>query len=284
MQLGIFAKVFSRPSLEENLDAVRAHGFQCVQYNLVCAGLPTLPELLDAKLCDRIRQAFPERELSLAALSGTFNIIDRDSARRQANFRRLRTLAAACPRLGTTIVTLCTGTCDPHDMWRRHPDNDKPETWARLLESMRDVAQIGEETGVTMAFEPEVNNVVNTARKARQLLDAIASPHLKVIMDGANLFDAGQLPRMREVLAEAFDLLGRDIVLAHAKDLTRDGDAGDAAAGSGRLDYDFYLSQLLTCGFDGSLVAHGLTEDQVPAVAAFLQRKIRESTTKEILP
>ena len=78
MQLGIFAKTFARRPVEENLDAVHAHGFQCVQYNLVCAGLPTLPESIDAALCDRIRQALAQRNLSMAAVSGTFNIIDPD--------------------------------------------------------------------------------------------------------------------------------------------------------------------------------------------------------------
>jgi sugar phosphate isomerase/epimerase len=274
MQLGIFAKTFARPTLDANLDAVRAHGFQCVQYNLVCAGLPTLPETLDTALCDRIRQALAQRGLSLAAVSGTFNIIDPNAERRQECLRRLQTLAAACQQLGTSVVTICTGTCDPDNMWRRHPDNDKPETWSRLLRSMRDVAVIGQRAGVTMAFEPEVNNVVDSARKSRQLLDEIASPHLKVIMDGANLFHAGELARMHEVLGEAFELLGPDIILAHAKDLNRDGDAGDMAAGTGVLDYDFYLSQLRTVGFSGPLVAHGLTEDQVPAVVAFLRRKL----------
>jgi sugar phosphate isomerase/epimerase len=276
MQLGIFAKTFSRPSLEDNLDAVRANGFPCVQYNLVCAGLPTLPESIDAALCDRIRQAMAQRGLSMAAVSGTFNIIDPDSARRRTDFRRLHTLAEACHRLGTSVIAICTGTCDPDNMWRRHPDNDNPDTWSRLLRSMRDVARIGERTGVTMAFEPEVNNAVDTARKGRRLLDEIASPRLKVIMDGANLFHAGELARMHDILDEAFELLGPDIVLAHAKDLTRDGDAGDAAAGTGLLDYDLYLSQLRATGFDGPLVAHGLTEDQVPACVAFLRRKLND--------
>ncbi len=138
---------------------------------------------------------------------------------------------------------------------------------------MRSVAAIGEQTGVTMAFEPEVNNVVDTARKGRQLLDEIASPRLKVIMDGANLFHAGELPRMRDILDEAFELLGPDIVLAHAKDLNRDGDAGDVPAGSGLLDYDFYLDRLHATGFRGPLVTHGLTEDQVPACGESILRK-----------
>ena len=39
------------------------------------------------------------------------------------------------------------------------------------------------------------------------------------------------------MLDEAFALLGRDIVLAHAKDLDHDGEAGHLPAGKGLLDY-----------------------------------------------
>ncbi|MHB0954884.1 MAG: sugar phosphate isomerase/epimerase family protein [Pirellulaceae bacterium] len=282
MQLGIFAKTFARTSLEENLDAVRDYGFRCVQYNLVCAGVPTLPELIDPVLCDRIRLAFADRDLSMAAVSGTFNVIDPNLERRQLGFRRLRTLAEACHRLGTSVITICTGTCDPDNMWRRHPDNNEPETWIELLRAMRNVATIGEQFGVTMALEPEVNNVVDTASKARRLLDEVASPRLKVILDGANLFHAGDLPRMQEILGEAMELLGPDIVLAHAKDLNHDGDAGDVPAGTGLLDYDFYLARLRATGFCGPLIMHGLTEDQVPACAVFLRRKLSAAETRSL--
>jgi len=46
MQLGIFAKTFVRPSLEATLDAVASHGLSCVQFNMACVGLPTLPEAI----------------------------------------------------------------------------------------------------------------------------------------------------------------------------------------------------------------------------------------------
>ncbi len=277
MQLGIFAKVFPHGSVEENLDAVRAHGFSCVQYNLVCAGLPTLPDEVPVAVCRRIREAADRRGLALSAVSGTFNIIDPDTARRADNFRRLEVLAHACAELGTSVITLCSGTCDPDNMWRRHPDNDSPAAWSQVVASMHQIARIGREAGVIMAFEPEVNNVVDTARKARQLLDEIGSPHLKVVLDGANLFHAGELPRMRAILDEALTLIGPDLALAHAKDLTRDGDAGDVAAGTGVLDYDHYLGGLRAIGFSGPLIAHGLREDQVPACVAFLARKLQET-------
>ena len=127
---------------------------------------------------------------------------------------------------------------------------------------------------VVLAFEPEMSNVAGSARKARRLLDEIASPHLKVTIDPANLFHTGELPRMKEILDEAFALLGRDIVLAHAKDLDRDGEAGHKPAGQGVLDYDRYVSLLRKYEFKGPLLLHGLSVAQVPGCLAFLRAKL----------
>ena len=144
-----------------------------------------------------------------------------------------------------------------------------------LIASMRKAVQIAEEYGVTLAFEPEVANVVDSAQKARRLLDDVRSPWLKVTMDGANIYHAGELPRMREMLDEAFALLGKDIALAHAKDLDRDGEAGHLAAGKGLLDYKHYLSLLNKLGFDVPVILHGLTESELPESLAFMRRKMQ---------
>ena len=101
-------------------------------------------------------------------------------------------------------------------------------------------------------------------------------------MDAANLFHAGELPRMRAILDEAFALLGDDIVIAHAKDLSRDGDAGHEAAGTGLLDYDYYLARLRAAGFDGPLILHSLDEAQVDASVAFLRGKLAAGGAKAV--
>jgi sugar phosphate isomerase/epimerase len=274
MEIGIFAKTFARPTLEEVLDAIRAHGFGCVQFNLVCAGLPPLPDRIDPGVCDHIRACMADRGIRMGAISGTFNMTDPDLEKRRSGLARLRVLIAACKRLGTSIVTICTGTRDPEDMWRRHPENSSPHAWRDLLDSVSEAVRFAEEAGITLAFEPEVANVVDSAVKARRLLDEIRSSRLKVVIDPANLFHSGELPRMREILDEAFALLGQDIVLAHAKDLSRDGEAGHEAAGTGRLDYDRYLSLLETAGFDGPLILHGLSEAQVSKSTGFLRSKL----------
>lgn len=269
--LGIMTNTFARPTLEATLDAVAGCGVRGVQFDLACAGVPSLPEHIDAALCERVRRAFAARNLTMSALSGTFNMIHPDHQERAAGLRRLRTLLEACDALGASVVTLCTGTRDTQNMWRRHPDNDDPDAWADLVASMRDAVRGAEEHGVTLAFEPEVANVVDSARKARRLLDEMGSPRLKVVMDPANIFHRGELPRMHDMLEEAFVLLGSDIALAHAKDLDHDGEAGHQPAGHGVLDYRQYLALLQRAGFTGAVILHGLTEGDAPSCLAFVR-------------
>ena len=274
MQIGIFAKTFARSRLEDTLDAIKARGLSCVQFNMSCAGLSPMPDQIDPGVAEHIRHAMATRGMTMAAISGTFNMIDPDRRSRQEGLRRLGVLASVCPRLDTSVITLCTGTRDPENMWRYHPDNNSPQAWEDLIASMDEALRIAEQNDVMLAFEPEVANVVDSPAKGRRLLDEMQSPRLKVVIDGANLFHAGELPRMYEVLEEAFRLLGECIVIAHAKDLSHDGEAGREAAGTGVLDYDDYLRLLRASGFDGPLILHSLSETQVPQCVAFLRRKL----------
>jgi sugar phosphate isomerase/epimerase len=271
VQLGLMGTEFPRDSLEETLDAIAACGVTAVQFDLACALGSSFPEEIGAAAGESIRQAFATRGLKLAALSAYFNMIGPDPDERAAGLAGVRTLLPHCAGFGTTIVAVCTGSCDPN-MWRRHPDNDTREAWHDLVAIMRKAVGMAEEAGVTLAIEPEVNNVVDSALKARRLMDEIGSERLKVVMDGANIFHRGELPRMRDVLDEAFALLGRDIVLAHAKDLDHDGDAGHLPAGHGMLDYPHYLAQLRAHGFNGAIVLHGLKEAEAPECLAFVER------------
>ena len=275
MTLGIFAKTFARPTVEEVFDGVAHHGLRCVQFNFACAGLPSMPDQINPEMLDRIRRAATEREIAIAAVSGTFNMIHPDKLQPREGIRRLRVLASVCSEIGTSIITLCTGTRDPENMWRRHPDNDLADAWLDLVGAMSQALAIAEEFNLTLGIEPEVGNVVDSAPKARRLLDDMKSPRLKIIMDGANLFHADELPRMREILDEAFELLGRDIVLAHAKELGGDGHAGGLALGTGVLDWDRYLALLKKANYNGPLVMHGFEERDVGASVSFLHQLLR---------
>ena len=282
MQLGIFAKSFARPTVEECFDAVKSHGLSCVQFNMSCAGLPPLPDAIDPALCDRIANAATSRGLTIAAVSGTFNMIHPDPAVRADGLRRLATLAAACERLGTRVITLCTGTRDSDDMWRRHPLNCSDSAWEDLVTSMKAAIAIANRYGLTLAFEPEVGNVVDSVGKAQRLIDLLGGPHrtLHVVFDPANLFFPGTVARMADVLDEASTRLGAVIAIAHAKDISPDG-ASHPPAGRGVLDYDRFLAILKLNCFDGPLILHGLPETAVAASVAFLRERMAASSLEE---
>jgi sugar phosphate isomerase/epimerase len=273
MQLGIFARTFARPTLAEIFDAVVAHDLQCVQFNMACVGLPSLPDHIENDVIARIRSEATSRVINIAAVSGTYNMIHSDSEQRQAGLRRLRVLASACKHMGTSIITLCTGTRDPENMWRWHPENTSPQAWKDLLSSMEAALHIAEEEGIILAFEPERANVINTAARGRALLDTMQSPRLKVVMDPANLIAPENMQHMHHILDEAFDLLGEDIVLAHAKDIGSDNTF--QPAGTGILDYDYYLQHLKAAHTVIPLIIHGLSEAQVDAAVRFLRAKLQ---------
>ena len=249
--LGIFASTFPRPDLASTLDAVAASGLTGVQFDF--EGGPPEP----------VRAAFEQRGLTMAGVSGTYNMAHPDAAVRAAGAKWLDEMIAAAPALGTGVVTLCTGSRDPDDMWRRHAGNGTPEAWRDRLDTLQTALVTAERHDVTLAVEPEHGNVIVSPTAARRLLDELQTPHLKIIIDPANVdLDA-------DALREAFDLLGDDLVLAHAKDRRLDGTV--VAAGQGDVDYNLYLQLLRDC--DVPLILHGLGEHEVPSAVAFLRRE-----------
>src|ERR671910_3649547 len=101
VRLGIFAKTFSRPSPEGVFDALASHDLRETQFNMSVAGLPSMPDEIDPALADRVREAAAERNVTVAAVSGTFNMAHPDERVRWDGLRRLGVLAGACQRLGT---------------------------------------------------------------------------------------------------------------------------------------------------------------------------------------
>jgi sugar phosphate isomerase/epimerase len=269
MRLGIFARTFVRGSLTETLDAVADSGLRTIQFNLALTGGPSLPEAIPVELAAQVREEAARRGLSMAAVSGTYNMAHPDPAIRADGARRLETVIAAAPALGTSVVTLCTGSRDAADMWRRHPANATPAAWRDMRASLEGALDVAERHGVTLAFEPEHNNVVDSAEAGRRLIDELGSPRLGVVIDAANLFSGGDLDRQADTLREAFDLLGDRLVLAHAKDVRDDGTI--VAAGQGDLDYRLYLELLAQHDPSVAIVLHGLAEDEVRDSVAFVR-------------
>ena len=278
MELGIFTRTFDTRGALPTLRAVAASGFTTAQFNFACLGLPSMPDQISTENVSAVSNASIETRVSIAAISGTYNMAHPDRAVRQRGLQRLAVLCGACATLGTRMVTLCTGTRDPDDQWRWHRDNASTEAWSDLLTELESAVLIAERFNIVLGIEPERANIVSSPTLARQLLDELRSTHARIILDPANLFDVISARERRTIVARAIDLLADDIVMAHAKD--RDGSGKIVAVGTGVIDFPHFVAQLHRVQFDGPLVTHDLPEAQAPDVAAFLTRILAESGSR----
>jgi sugar phosphate isomerase/epimerase len=279
MKLGVFAKTYERPSVDQAFEAAARDGFSCVQFNLACSGLETLPgEPVPEAVSLEIKRAAQRNGIEIAAVSGTFNMAHPVASVRHDGVRGLKNVIAWAAATGVPAVTLCTGTRDPRDMWRAHPENRSPQAWEDLVETLTQVLSSAEAAGVTLAVEPEPANVVTDAMSARHLLDTLGRARLKIILDPANLANLDAPNGDRKGLAEAIDLLAADTILVHAKDRRADGSV--CPAGQGVVQFVPFLSRLQRAGYDGPLVIHGIEEGEVPRAVSYL-RSILETLSTE---
>jgi sugar phosphate isomerase/epimerase len=267
MRIGIFAKTFPGREPGLVLRAARAAGYDAVQYNLACSGLEPAPLDIPEAAARAVARAAQDSGVAIAALSGTVNLAHPDPGRRADALARLLSVIAAAPRLGAPIVTLCSGSRDPDDQWRAHPENRSAAAWRDLRLAMESACAAAEAAGVRLGIEPEPANVVGDAAAARRLIDELSSPAPAVVLDPANLIDGAADPGA--VIAAAVDLLADRIVLAHAKD--RDAQGNVVAAGRGVIDFAGVIARLRAAGFDGDLIAHGLSAAEAAAAARHLR-------------
>lgn len=276
IELGIMTRHVERPTIEGVAEEIGARGLKVVQLSLESAGLEPMPYRFEEREARRIRVAFERVGVRVAAVSGTFNVIDADTLAVRENVERFRRLCEACAWLGTSVVTTCTGTRSTESMWRAHPGNQLPDAWAELVDVTRVMARAAEDAGVVMALEPETANVVDTLEKAERLIEEVRSKAVGVTFDPANFFYPSALPRMREVLEEGFRRLGGRIALAHAKDVVAPPAGGSHCryrpAGQGVLDYVTYVRLLKGSGYTNGLVMHSLSEADIPACVEHVRR------------
>ena len=276
MELGLITTQIKRPTIETLFKAIADYSFKQIQLNFSSFSNETMPKYLDPMLLNRICAALEINGLKIAAISGTYNMIHSDINIRKVGLERLQTLAQICKYIDCNMITLCTGTRSD-DMWTFHPDNNTKEAWNDLTHSMESVLKLADQYQIFMGVEPEITNVMNSVAKTRRLLDEMQSPWLKVVMDGANLFHPGEafIENVKDILKNAFDQLGKDIGLAHGKDILPGEEILFTSAGRGIIDFDFFFRLLKEYGYKGGMILHGMKdENECPVSAHFLRKKM----------
>jgi sugar phosphate isomerase/epimerase len=274
--LAIFSRTYGEGALSDLFIAAARDGYSGVHFNFGALGLPTLPESITTLTCERVARCAMAAGLRIVGVSATYNMIHPDPEQRELLTRRAERIIELAPALQTQLVTLCTGTRDPDDMWRAHQDNSTTSAWQDLVATLRTLRATAQRSGVMLGIEPESGNVVCTAERARALIETLGPESLGIILDPANILAGEEPERRATVIRQAIETLSRWIVVFHAKEhgtLT-----GQPRSSWSELELS--LSLLAEQSFKGPVVVHDVPRQRAAAardrLAGLIERHFPE--------
>jgi sugar phosphate isomerase/epimerase len=274
-RLGIFARTFSRETPEAVAAEVQQAGFALAHWNFAALGRPTLADGVDDEAFVRVRASFDAVGVAIPSVSATYNVVHPDKELRERQTAAAVDLIGRIPSLGADVATLCSGTRDPENMWRNHPDNARPDSWSDLRATLDVLLDAAATAGIRLGVEPEPGNIVRNAAVAARLLDELGpDAPIGIILDPANLLSPATMAQQEEILTEAIDMLGARIIGAHAKDVV---ESGYSAAGAGMMDYQLVF-RLLSRITPVPVIAQDVEESDAARVHDDLVRWNEEAT------
>ena len=267
MQLGIRLHDIKKAPLEERLAIAHEQGFACGHLALakVISEYPVDDGALTPGFALYLKKLFAKNELDVAVLGCYLNLANPNEESFAKIKRRYLTNIRFASLLGAGVVGTETGAVN--EEYKFEERNHSDEALDIFIRNVRPVVEYAEKMGVILAIEPVAKHIVCNPKRARRVLDEIASPNLQIIFDPVNLLDHSNYQNREEIFAEAIDLLGEDIAMVHIKDfVVKDNELVSVAAGTGEMDY----RQIIRFMKEKKPYIHATLENTVPenAVAA----------------
>jgi len=288
MKIGLMSyEIESAKTIKELFDTVAAYGCEQTQFSFhpFCPPEPApdgpMSRMVHELSDEMIEEVALQSRLSgveISMMTGFWNMISNDVNDRDLGLLHLERLMQACVVTGCDVINLCTGSKGPC-MWYRCPENNTVKAWLDICHTMEQALKIADHYKVHLGVEIEASNVINTAEKARKLMDEMQSPWLGIVLDGANVFAPGECyyKNATRILKNAMDLVGKDIIGVHGKDM-KEGPALDFTyCGNGIVDFDYMLTHLKELGYTRGILLHGAhKEDEIAPSVANMRKMLAE--------
>lgn len=229
-------------TMEARAEKAKQEGFSCVHlaYGKVIKGVTFDEGALNEGLACYTKRVFAKQDLDVAVLGCYLNLAHPDPAKlaeiksRYYGHLRVAALSGAC------VVGTETGA--PNAQYKLDENTHSEEALNTFIRNLADVVECAEHYGVSMAIEPVWNHIVFNADRAVKVLDAIASPNLRIIFDPVNLLSMENADNREYVFQDAMEKLSEHIAVVHLKDFVRrDGKLVSVAAGTGEMNYENIL-------------------------------------------
>ena len=232
---------------------------------------------LDAPESDirELKDALRTYDVLFADMHANANNIHPDLAERQRENRWTIDECEAAERVGCPRVTTHTGSRAPSAI-APHPENWTRETWKLSVRVMKQLLKDTAGMKVALAIEPDNMANINCPRAHRQLIEEVGDPRLTFCLDPVNMMHIGTYFRSAELIEEAFELLGENIDIAHAKDSYILPDRmslylTEVPPGRGVVDYATYLAGLSRLKYPRVLLIEHMADSEYAGAKRYIE-------------
>ncbi len=279
MQLGIRFHDTKEMPFEDRLKEIKGQGFSCIHLALSkVPGFTADTDALTPGYAMYIKNALQKAELDMAVLGCYLNLANPNAEKLDAIKEKYYAHIRFASVLGCGMVGTETGAPNESYSYDKEANHSK-EALETFITNLRPVVECAEKYGVLFAIEPVYKHIVYDAKRAREVLDRIGSPNLKIIFDPVNLIWTDNYENRQEVIDEAIDILGKDIAMIHLKDCILEPDSvKSVGCGFGDMDY----RSVVKFAMEKKPFIHATLENTKPESAVF-SREVIEKVEKSFI-
>lgn len=273
MRIGVRGHDVAHEDLGSLFANIHEQGFHCTQLALSKAvkEFKVNNGVMTPGLAHFIRELCAENKVDVAVLGCYLNLANPNKEQLLKTQNTYKAHLRFASLVGAGMVGTETGAVN--EEYSFTPENHTGEALEVFIEGLRPVVEYAEKMGVILAIEPVYKHIVCDFKRARKVLDAIASPNLQIIFDPVNVLYAGNYKEQDEIIREAFALCGEDICCMHLKDfVVEDDQVKSVISGKGLLNYPL----LMSCVKTYKPYVHCLLEETKPDNAVWARRFVEE--------
>ncbi|MBT4485571.1 MAG: sugar phosphate isomerase/epimerase [Candidatus Latescibacteria bacterium] len=221
-----------------------------------------------------MNSALKEHDVQFYTIHAWANLLDPDPQKQSDAIRHYIESIELAERFGLGFILTHTGGRSGEAKDRPHPLNWTKESWEMSVNNIKEVLKNTSGSKIALAFEAVNSCNNNTPQSHVRLKEDVGDDRVKVMLDPSNMLHAGTMFRTTELINECFDLLGEDIMYAHAKDQTWSRmmpSIEGAILGEGTMDYETYLVRLSRMKYPRVLLLEHLPLEQYPPSKKYLE-------------
>ncbi|WP_165004346.1 MULTISPECIES: sugar phosphate isomerase/epimerase family protein [unclassified Enterococcus] len=178
--------------------------------------IPSGAEAINAGMGNFVKRTLGEKEISVGILSCYINMIHPDGKEREKLLNKFERYLQYASSFGASMVASETGGVFPEIQYTEKNFTD--EAFAEAVSVIHRLVQAGEKYQMMVGIEPGLNHPVYSLDRVEQLLQAVDSDYLGIILDPTNLITIENYQQQVQLVEEAFERFGEKICAVHLKD------------------------------------------------------------------